>query len=93
MELFYKLPETEEGIPLLKNNKPSVVINDLMITLDRLQFVNESGEPVPYSATAAEDNIQVLEPTEELLPGRYCLVLKFNPEKTEALYWCLKVID
>jgi len=93
MELFYKLPETEEGIPLLKNNKPSVVINDLMITLDRLQFVNESGEPVPYSATAAENNIQVLEPTEELLPGRYCLVLKFNPEKTEALYWCLKVID
>ena len=93
MGLFYNIPETEEGIPQLKNNKPSVVINDLMVTLDRLQFVNESGEPVLYTATAAENNMQVLEPTEELVPGRYCLVLKFNPDKKEALYWCLKVID
>ncbi len=93
MGLFYKVPETEDGIPQLKNNKPSLVINDLMITLDRLQFVNESGEAVPYTATAAENNMQVLEPTEELVPGRYCLILKFNPDKEEALYWCLKVIE
>lgn len=93
MDLFYALPETEEGIPQLSNRQPSLVINDLFVTLDRLQFINESGEPVAYTATPAENNMQVLEPAEELLPGRYCLVLKFNPEKTEALYWCLKVID
>ena len=93
MDLFYALPETEEGIPQLSNRQPYLVINDLFVTLDRLQFINESGEPVAYTATPAENNMQVLEPAEELLPGRYCLVLKFNPEKTEALYWCLKVID
>ncbi len=93
MDLFYSLPETEEGIPQLSNNKPSVVINNFFITLDKLQLVNEKGESVPYKTTPAENNMQVLDPAEELLPGRYCLVLKFNPEKTEALYWCLKVID
>lgn len=93
MELFYNLPETEDGIPQLKNRQPSVVINDLFITLDRLQFVNEMGESVPYTTTPAENNMQVLEPAQELTPGRYCLVLKFNPENTEALYWCLKIIE
>lgn len=93
MELFYKLPETEEGIPQLSNKKPSVVINTLFITIDKLQLVDERGDSVAYTATPAENNIQIVEPTEELVPGRYCLVLKFNPEKAEALYWCLKVID
>ena len=93
MELFYNLPEIEDGIPQLTDKQPSVVINDLFITLDRLQLINENGEPVAYTTKPAENNMQVLEPTEALLPGRYCLVLKFNPEKTEALYWCLKVIE
>ena len=93
MELFYSLPETEEGIPQLTSRQPSVVINDLMVSLDRLQLIDENGESISYSATPAENNMQVLEPTQELTPGQYCLVLKFNPEKTEALYWCLKVID
>lgn len=93
MELFYSLPETEGGVPQLKDKQPSIVINNLMVTLDKLQFVNESGEPVSYTSTAAENNIQVLEPSQELIPGRYCMILKFNPEKAEALYWCLKVID
>ena len=93
MELFYTLPETEEGIPQLANKKPSVVINALFVTLDKLQLINEKGEAIPYSATPAENNMSVLEPAQELMPGRYCVVLKFNPEKTEALYWCLKVID
>jgi hypothetical protein len=93
MNLFYDLPETEDGVPQLTNKQPSVVINDLFITLDRLQLINENSEPVAYTATPAENNMQVLVPAEKLLPGRYCLVLKFNPEKTEALYWCLKVIE
>ena len=93
MELFYALPETEDGIPQLANKQPSVVINNLFITLDRLQLLTENGEPVAYTTTPAENNMQVLQPAEALEPGRYCLVLKFNPEKTEALYWCLKVID
>lgn len=93
MELFYSLPETEEGIPQLSNKQPSVVINNLFITLDKLQLLNENGDSLPYKATPAENNMQILDPTEDLVPGRYCFVLKFNPEKTEALYWCLKVIE
>lgn len=93
MELFYTLPETEDGIPQLGNKQPSVVINNLFITLDRLQMLNENGESIAFTSTPAENNMQILQPTQALVPGRYCLVLKFNPEKTEALYWCLKVID
>lgn len=93
MELFYTLPETEDGIPQLNNKQPSVVINDLFITLDRLQLLNEKGESITFSSTPAENNMQILQPAETLVPGRYCFVLKFNPEKTEALYWCLKVIE
>ena len=63
------------------------------ITLDRLQLLNEKGGSIAFTSTPAENNMQILQPTQALVPGRYCLVLKFNPEKTEALYWCLKVID
>ena len=93
MKLYDLLPETEEGIPQLKDRQPSMVINNFFATLDRLQLIDEKGESVPYTATQAENKIQVLEPSEELTPGRYCLVLKFNPEETKALYWCLKIID
>jgi len=93
MKLFDLLPDTEEGIPQLKNRQPTIVINNFFATLDRLQFIDEKGELVPYMATQAENKIQMLEPAQELIPGRYCLVLKFNPEETKALYWCLKVID
>ncbi len=91
MDLFYALPEGESGIPQLTNKQPSIVINDLFITLDRLQFLDEKGESVPFTATPAENNMHLIVPSQELTPGRYCLVLKFNPEKTEALYWCLKI--
>jgi tetratricopeptide (TPR) repeat protein len=91
MDLFYALPEGESGIPQLTNRQPSIVINDLFITLDRLQLLDEKGEAVPFTATPAENNMHLIVPSQELTPGRYCLVLKFNPDKTEALYWCLKV--
>ncbi len=93
MDLFYSLPETEDGIPVLSDKQPSVIINDLFVTLDRLQVINEKGEPVPYTTTPAENNMQLLKPEQALQPGRYCLELKFGSDNTQALYWCLKVID
>jgi hypothetical protein len=93
MTISYQLPETEDGIPQLENRQPSIVINDPLVKLDRLQLINENGESIPFTTTPAENNMHLLEPTQELLPGRYCLVQKFNPEDTKALYWCLKVID
>lgn len=93
MEIFYSLPDTEEGIPQLTDRQPSVVINTPFVTLDRLQLIDEKGESIPYSATQTEKNMHIIEPAQELTPGRYCIVLKFNPEKTEALYWCLKIIE
>jgi len=93
MKIYDILPETEEGIPQLKNRQPSVVINDLYIVPEKLQLINENGESIPFTTTPAENNTYSLEPSQELLPGRYCLVQKFNPEDTKALYWCLQVID
>ncbi len=93
MKLFYNLPETEEGIPQLSNKQPSLVVNNMIITLDKLQLINETNEPVAYTTTPAENNMQVLQPDQALVPGRYCLVLQFSPEKPDALYWCLKIIE
>jgi len=93
MKFYEMLPETEEGIPQLNNRLPSVVINDLYIIPEKLQFINENGEPIPFTTTPAENNMYLLEPAQELIPGRYCFIQKFNPEDTNALYWCLKVID
>lgn len=93
MKLYDVVPETEEGIPQLKDKQPSIVINESFITPERLQFYNEHAELIPYSITPAENNTQLVEPAQELTPGRYCLVLKFNPEDTESLYWCLKIIN
>jgi len=93
MTISYQLPETEDGIPQLENRQPSIVINDPLVKLDRLQLINENGEPIPFTTTPAENNMYLLEPAQELLPGRYCFIQKFNPEDTNAFYWCLKVID
>lgn len=91
MKLHLNQPDTQEGIPQLKDKQPSIVINTLVVTLDRLQFLNSESEELLYSITAAENNTQILKPTQELTPGQYCLVYRLNPEKNEALYWCLQI--
>lgn len=91
MKLHLNRPKTEEGIPQLTNRHPSIVINTLVITLDRLQLLNANGEGINFTTAPAENNTKVLEPNQELAPGEYCLVYTLNPEKNEALYWCLKI--
>ena len=91
MKLNLKKPESEEGVPQITDKQPSVVINTLVITLDRLQLLDPNGEAVAYTTTAAENNIQLLQPDQALAPGEYCLVYALNQDKNEALYWCLQV--
>ena len=93
MEIFHELPQTDDGVPQLNDRQPSIVINDLFITLDRLQLIDEKGESIPYLAAPAENNVQVVKPEQALEPGRYCLSLKFNPEQSESLFWCLKILE
>ncbi|HQM66103.1 MAG TPA: hypothetical protein PLN28_05225, partial [Anaerolineaceae bacterium] len=81
----------DDGIPLTTQTQPQVVINNQVIRLERLQFVDEEGNPVAFTTVPAENGTAILSPQEALEPGRYCLVFNLNADHGEALYWCLQV--
>ncbi|MFZ3151644.1 MAG: hypothetical protein WA116_08180 [Anaerolineaceae bacterium] len=91
MKISLNAPADESGIPATNQVKPSIVINTLMINLERVQLFDQDQTAVPYQTEPAENSINILTPEADLVPGRYCLVYTLNPEKNEALYWCLRV--
>ena len=91
MKLSLNAPQTDDGIPPTAQTQPQVVINNQVIRLERLQFVDEEGNPVAFTTVPAENSTAILSPQEALEPGRYCLVFNLNADHGEALYWCLQV--
>ncbi|HOV31321.1 MAG TPA: hypothetical protein PKX67_06325 [Anaerolineaceae bacterium] len=91
MKLSLNAPQTVDGIPPTAQTQPQVVINNQVIRLERLQFVDEEGNPVAFTTVPAENGTAILSPQEALEPGRYCLVFNLNADNGEALYWCLQV--
>ncbi len=91
MKLSLNAPQTDDGIPPTAQTQPQVVINNQVIRLERLQFVDEEGNPVAFTTVPAENSTAILAPQEALEPGRYCLVFNLNADNGEALYWCLQV--
>lgn len=91
MKLSLNAPQTDDGIPPTAQTQPQVVINNQVIRLERLQFVDEEGNPVAFTTIPAENSTAILSPQEALEPGRYCLVFNLNADNGEALYWCLQV--
>ncbi|MFZ3069827.1 MAG: hypothetical protein WA110_01720 [Anaerolineaceae bacterium] len=91
MKISLNAPADESGIPATNQVKPSIVINTLMINLERVQLFDQDQASVAYQIVPAENSINILTPEADLVPGRYCLVYTLNPEKNEALYWCLRV--
>jgi hypothetical protein len=85
------LPEGTDGVPVTKSLKPEIVINTLVVSMNRLEFHDQNDQPVAYNAVPAENNMHVLTPETELTSGRYCLVYSLNPNKGENLFWCLLV--
>lgn len=93
MAMNQVVPKSPEGVPVTKNLKPEIIINTLVVTMNRLDLRDQNDQPVAFQVVPAENNILVLTPEAELAPGRYCLVYSLNPTKGENLYWCLLVED
>jgi hypothetical protein len=91
MAMKQKLPEDLEGVPTTNSLKPEIVINTLVVNMNRLELLDENEQTIAYQAISAENNMQLLTPETELTPGRYCLVYSLNPNNGEFLYWCLQV--
>ena len=91
MKLNLDVPKEETGIPITTQKLPELVVNNQVISLERVQLLNEGSQPVAFTTRPVKDNIHLLTPQEELLPGRYCLVFTLNVDRNEALYWCLRV--
>lgn len=91
MKLSLNEPSKSEGIPAVQTQKPTVVINTLLITMEKVKFVDEKNAPVTFTTQPAENQITLLTPEQELTKGRYCLIYTLNEDKQEALYWCLNV--
>ncbi len=91
MALNLNVPKEETGIPVTKQTLPELVVNNQVISLERLQLLDEAGLPVAFTTRPVKDNIHLLIPQEALAPGRYCIVFTLNVDRNEALYWCLRV--
>lgn len=91
MKLNLNKPESNDGVPLISQKKPQIVINTQVINLQRLQFVDQDGNSIAFTTIPAEANTQIITPQEDLQSGQYCLVFTLNADRGEALYWCLQV--
>ncbi|MGV7975783.1 MAG: tetratricopeptide repeat protein [Anaerolineaceae bacterium] len=91
MALNLNVPKEDTGIPVTKQTLPELVVNNQVISLERLQLLDEAGLPVAFTTRPVKDNIHLLIPQEALAPGRYCIVFTLNVDRNEALYWCLRV--
>jgi len=91
MAMNQVLPEGTDGVPVTKSLKPEIVVNTLVVNLNRLELHDQKGQLIAYQAVPAENNIHILTPETDLEPGRYCLVYSLNPNKGENLYWCMLV--
>ena len=91
MAMNQVLPEGSEGVPVTNNVMPEIVLNTMIVTMNRLELRDSLNQPVAYKAVPAENNMYLLTPEYDLTPGRYCLVYSLNLEKGENLYWCLQV--
>lgn len=93
MSMNQTIPADLEGIPETNDFTPSIVVYTQVINTDRLELRDEADNLIPFNLTPAENNSHLLEPSDELIPGRYCLVYSLNPTKGENLYWCLLVSE
>lgn len=91
MKLNLNDPTSLEGIPTADSVQPEIVVNTLLVTMERLKFMDQDGNPVPFDQSPAQENAILLRPQSELTAGRYCLVYTLNQDKNESLYWCLQV--
>ena len=91
MALNLNVPKDETGIPVTRQALPELVVNNQVISLERVQLLDEAGLPVAFTTRPVKDNIHLLTPQEALAPGRYCIVFTLNVDRNEALYWCLRV--
>lgn len=91
MDLKLGAPESDEGIPVIQDVHPTIVVNTGVIKVDQAQLLDEQNNPLAMVITSAENNVQLIVPEDDLEPGRYCLSYAFTSEDGKALYWCLHV--
>lgn len=91
VEMSLSKPTAEGSLAVEKLSDGQIVFNTAMIILDRLSFINEKNEELPYTLREAENKSYILLPATPLKSGQYCLSYALNPEKAETLYWCLAI--
>ncbi|NLB72342.1 MAG: hypothetical protein GX797_10135, partial [Chloroflexi bacterium] len=87
------VPDDQSGMPATNDRLASMVIYLPWVNMETLQLLDEENNPVSFNVTPAGDNISVLNPDEELNPGRYCLAYLFESNQSQNLYWCLIITE
>jgi hypothetical protein len=91
MAMNQVLPEGTDGVPVTKNLKPEIVVNTLVVNLNRLELHDQKDQLIAYQAVPAENNIHILTPETDLEPGRYCWFIPSIPIRVRisigACWW------
>ena len=94
VEMFQGVvPDDPTGILVTTDTTPSIVMALPWVNIDTLKLQDEKDNPVTFNVTPAENNISIIDPVEELSPGRYCLVYLINSTQSQNLYWCLIISE
>ena len=94
VEMFQGVvPDDPTGMLVSTDTTPSIVMSLPWVNIDTLKLQDEKDNPVTFNVTPAENNISIIDPVEELSPGRYCLVYLINSTQSQNLYWCLIISE
>ncbi|MEA4812939.1 MAG: hypothetical protein VB108_10280 [Anaerolineaceae bacterium] len=89
LNLLQEFPQENAGLISVKADSPQVILKDKMVTdSTKLKLVDSNKQILPSQVKQAEGKIPLLEPTNNLQAGRYCLSYQLGNNESQTLYWC-----
>lgn len=92
IQMHQGLPSQDTGIPTSYQQIPLIALWQTQADRDAMKLIYETGAYIPIRGEQGKNEVVLIQPVRELLPGLYCFQQLNEPaEGMEAYYWCFKV--
>jgi len=92
IQMHQGLPTQDLGIPTSSQSVPMVVLWQTHANRDLMKLIYETGAYVPIRAERGKNDVVLIWPDRQLLPGLYCFQqIDESAQDAQPNYWCFKV--
>ena len=88
---YQGLPTSDKGMPISFSTKPVIVFWQTGADLEDTNLIFQNGSYIPFDTYTEKTDSNLLQPSQEIEPGLYCLQHLGSVANEDSLYWCFKV--